>query len=198
MLDIWYRKQVRIKSTKFVKGIKGDNEIRHEGVPEIAFIGRSNVGKSSVINSLLNARELARTGSKQGKTREINFFLVNEKYYFVDLPGYGFAEGSLFDREVIREMIIEYFNIENTGLHKVAVVLDVKVGITNFDRDMLEILHDNNHQALLILNKTDKLNQKELAQAIREINNEFPEIEVLPYSAKLNKGAGFVLDRLVA
>ncbi len=198
MLDIWYRKQVRIKSTKFVKGIKGDNEIRHEGIPEIAFIGRSNVGKSSVINSLLNARELARTGSKQGKTREINFFLVNEKYYFVDLPGYGFAEGSLSDREVIREMIIEYFNTENTGLHKVAVVLDGKVGITNFDRDMLEILHDNNHKSLLILNKTDKLNQKELAQAIREIKNEFPEIEVLPYSAKLNKGAGFVLDRLVA
>lgn len=189
---------MRVKSAKFIKGIKSDDEIRHEGVPEIAFIGRSNVGKSSVINSLLNARELARTGSKQGKTREINFFLVNEKYYFVDLPGYGFAEGSLTEREVIREMTIGYFTVPDTGLHKVAVVLDAKVGITDYDRDMLEILHDNNHQALLILNKTDKLNQKELAQAMRAIKNEFPEIEVLPYSATLNKGAGFVLDRLVA
>jgi GTP-binding protein len=189
---------VRIKSAKFIKGIKGDEEIRHEGVPEIAFIGRSNVGKSSVINSLLNARELARTGSKQGKTRELNFFLINDKYYFVDLPGYGFAEGSLTDREVIRKMTIAYFTEANTGLHKVAVVLDAKVGITNHDRDMLEILDDHNHSALLILNKSDKLNQKELAQAVRAIKNEFPEIEVLPYSATLNKGAGFVLDRLVA
>ncbi|MBP6884715.1 MAG: ribosome biogenesis GTP-binding protein YsxC [Candidatus Pacebacteria bacterium] len=189
---------MRIKSAKFIKGIKSDDALRHEGVPEIAFIGRSNVGKSSVINSLLNARELARTGSKQGKTREINLFLVNEKYYFVDLPGYGFAEGSLAEREIIREMTIGYFTVPNTGLHKVAVVLDAKVGITNHDRDMLEILHDNNHDTVLILNKTDKLSQKELAGVVRGIKNEFPEIEVLPYSATLNKGAGFVLDRLVA
>lgn len=189
---------MKIKSVKFVKGIVGEDEIRHFGVPEIAFIGRSNVGKSSVINSLLNARELARTGSKQGKTRQINYFLINEKYYFVDLPGYGFAEGSLAEREEIREMVIGYFSEEGAGLSKVAIVLDSKVGVTDLDKDMLDILHDNNHEVVFILNKTDKLNQSELSKALKNIKNEFPEIEVLPYSAKLSKGAGFILDRLVA
>ena len=89
---------MRIKSATFVKGITGDDEVLHDGKRQVAFVGRSNVGKSSLINSLLNVRDLAYAGKKQGKTREINFFLVNEKYYFVDLPGYGFAQGGHDDR----------------------------------------------------------------------------------------------------
>ena len=189
---------MKIKSTQFVKGITGDDEILHDGVPEIAFIGRSNVGKSSVINSLLNARELARTGKKQGKTREINFFLVNEKYYFVDLPGYGFAQGGLDDREKIRDMIIQYFSRAENNIHTVAVIIDAKVGLTNFDRDMIEILYDNEHRVVLIVNKTDKLNQKELSTQLRLIESECLGIEILPYSAVVNKGAGFVLEKLIA
>jgi GTP-binding protein len=189
---------MKIKAYKFIKGIKGDDELLHDGVPEIAFIGRSNVGKSSVINSLLNARELAKTGKKQGKTREINFFLINDKYYFVDLPGYGFAEGSHAERDMIRNMLIEYFTRDASELHTTAIILDAKVGLTDFDREMLEILHDNNQHALIILNKIDKLTQKEISQKTKDIKNEFPEIEILPYSAKLSKGSGFVLDRLVA
>lgn len=189
---------MKIKSTQFVKSITGDDEILHDGVPEIAFIGRSNVGKSSVINSLLNARELARTGKKQGKTREINFFLVNDKYYFVDLPGYGFAQGGLDDREKIRDMIIQYFSRAENNIHTVAVIIDAKVGLTNFDRDMIEILYDNEHHIVLIVNKTDKLNQKELSTQLRSIENECPGVEILPYSAVVNKGAGFVLEKLIA
>ncbi len=189
---------VKIKSAAFVKGVTGDDAVFHDKKPEIAFVGRSNVGKSSVINSLLNARELARSGKKPGKTTEINIFLVNDKYYFVDLPGYGFAEGGRDTRELIREMIIGYFTRKTDKENSVAVLLDAKVGLTDFDRDMLEILHDHNRRTLLILNKTDKLTQKELSQQLAAIKNEFPEIEVLPYSAKLSKGSGLVLERLAA
>ena len=188
---------MKIKSVQFVKGITGDDEILHDGIPEIAFVGRSNVGKSSLINSLLNARELARTGKKQGKTKEINLFLVNEKYYFVDLPGYGFAQGGLDDREKIRDIIISYITRKESNIHTVAVLLDGKVGVTEFDRDMYDILRDCERYIVFIVTKTDKLNQKDLALQIKNIKNEFPGIEVLPYSSKLNKGAGFVLEKLI-
>ena len=188
---------MKIKSVQFVKGITSDDEILHDGIPEVAFVGRSNVGKSSLINSLLNAREIARTGKKQGKTKEINFFLVNDKYYFVDLPGYGFAQGGLDDREKIRSIIIEYVTRKENNIHTVAVLIDSKVGVTDFDRDMYDILCDCGHHVVFIVTKTDKLNQKEMSLQLKNIQNEFPKNEILPYSSKLNKGAGFVLEKLV-
>ncbi len=188
---------MKIKSVKFAKGITGDDEILHDRFPEIAFVGRSNVGKSSLINSILNTRELARTGKKPGKTIEINLYLVNDKYYFVDLPGYGYAQRGLDEREKIREMMINYLTRNESKIHTVAVIIDGKVGLTDFDRDMLEILDDCNLHTVVILNKTDKLNQKELSVQLNQIENEVPGIEVLPYSSILNKGAGFILERLV-
>ena len=190
---------MKIKSATFLKGVtKTDDKVFYDTVPEIAFVGRSNVGKSSLINSLLNARELARTGKKQGKTTEINIFLVNEKYYFVDLPGYGFAEGGRDTREQIRDMIISYFTRPTKKKNTTALILDGKVGVTDFDRDMMDILTQEGRRVVLILNKTDKLNQKELSAQISAIHAEFPNAELLPYSAKLNKGAGLVLERLAA
>ena len=188
---------MKIKSVKFIKGITGDDEILHDKIPEIAFVGRSNVGKSSLINSILNVRELARTGKKPGKTIEINLYLVNDKYYFVDLPGYGFAQRGLDEREKIREMMIEYLTRKESKIHTVAIIIDGKVGLTDFDRDMIDIIDDCGLHAVIILNKTDKLNQKELSTQLNQIQNEVPGIEVLPYSSVLNKGAGFVLERLV-
>ncbi len=187
---------MKIKSVKFIKSITGDDDILHDGIPEIAFVGRSNVGKSSLINSLLNVRELARTGKKQGKTKEINFYLVNEKYYFVDLPGYGFAQGGLEDREKIRNIIIEYMTRKESNIHTVAVLIDSKVGVTDFDRDMFDILQECGRHMVFVLCKTDKLNQKDLALQIKNTGNEFPGISILPYSSLLNKGAGFVLEKL--
>ena len=189
---------MKIKSVKFVKGITGDDEILHDRVPEIAFVGRSNVGKSSLINSILNVRELARTGKKPGKTIEINLYLVNDKYYFVDLPGYGFAQRGLDEREKIREMMIEYITRKESKIHTVVIIVDGVVGLTDFDRDMIDILDDCNLHAVIVLSKIDKLNQKELSQQLRAIEEEVPGMEVLPYSSKLNKGAGLLLERMVA
>ena len=187
---------MKVLSAKFVKGITGDDAVLRDGKPQVAFIGRSNVGKSTVLNSLLNKGELAKTGKKQGKTTEINFFLVNDKMYFVDLPGYGFAQGSKEVRETIRGMIVEYLTQTGFKPHTVVVILDAKVGLTDFDRDVLDILRTEGHHAVIILNKIDKLNQRELAMQVKAIKTEVPDVELVQYSAIEKKRSAQVLNSI--
>ena len=191
---------MKIKSAKFVKGIVGHDEVLYDKYPHIAFVGRSNVGKSSVINSLVgSSKGLVKTGKKPGKTTEINFFKVNDKYYFVDLPGYGFAVGGLEGREKIREMIINYLTDPKVVPHTVALILDSKAGVTDFDRDMLDILRDNGHRTVIILNKIDKLNQKELSSQLSLIQKEIPpDIEIFPYLALTQKTVKQLREKLIA
>ncbi len=190
---------MKIKSAQFIKGIVGEDEVLYDKYPHIAFVGRSNVGKSSVINSLLGSNKgLVKTGKKPGKTTEINFFKVNDKYYFVDLPGYGFAVGGLEGREKIREIIIEYIAHGEMKPRRVVLVLDSKVGLTNFDRDMLDILRDNQHQVLIVLNKVDRLNQSELAKQLSAISKEVPDCEVFPYSALTEKRVKELREKVIA
>src|SRR3990167_3085191 len=117
-----------ISSAKFVKGITGTDDILYDGIPQIAFVGRSNVGKSSVINSLVNQKELVRVGKKPGKTTEINFFLINNKFYFVDLPGYGYAKLSPAEREKARKRMLWYLT-ESEARPLVVLILDIKAGL---------------------------------------------------------------------
>ncbi len=190
---------MKIKSAHFVKGIVGHDEVLFDKYPHIAFVGRSNVGKSSVINSLMGSnKELVKTGKKPGKTTEINFFKVNDKYYFVDLPGYGFAVGGLEGREKIREIIIDYVAHAQMNPRRIVLVLDAKVGLTDFDRDMIDILLDNNQTILIVLNKIDKLNQKELAKQLSDLQKEIPEIEVFPYSAFTEKRVKELREKVIA
>ena len=93
---------MKVTSAEFVKGIRGTDEITTADRPQVAFVGRSNVGKSSLINALTGNKGLARASDKPGKTSEINYFDINKKFYLVDLPGYGFATGSIKDREKFR------------------------------------------------------------------------------------------------
>lgn len=189
---------MKISSAKFIKGIAGDDAILYDGLPQVAFVGRSNVGKSTCINSLLNKGELARTGKKQGKTTEINFYLVNEKMYFVDLPGYGFAQGGHAVREGIRELIVSYLANPDVSPHTVVIILDAKVGLTDFDRDMLDILRTEGRHIVCILNKADKLTQRELAAVHRAVEAEIPDATVVAYSALEKKGSAQVLNKIVA
>src|SRR3989337_3145920 len=101
---------MNIASAEFVKGIIGTDSILKEKPPHVAFVGRSNVGKSSVINSLVMRKDLVKSSSMPGKTREINFFFINKKCYFVDLPGYGFARMGAKGAEKIRKLIL--WNLE--------------------------------------------------------------------------------------
>ncbi len=182
----------RVTSATFVKGIIGTNPILSDGHPQIAFIGRSNVGKSSVLNALTEVRGLAKSSSTPGKTREINFFLINHKFYFVDLPGYGFAVGSQEDRETIRKRIVWYFSSGEADIRHVVLILDAVVGPTELDREMLGLLRLSKYSILVIANKADKLKASVREAQLKKIH-EVVAAPVIACSTKTNEGIGALL-----
>ena len=186
-------------SAKFVQGVVGTADILYDGVPQIAFIGRSNVGKSSIINALVNRTDLVKVGKKPGKTLEINFFSINDKTcYFVDLPGYGYAKVGPQAREKLAKLILWYLQYSEVKPLKVVLILDTKVGVTDFDVEMLRILRECGHDFIVVANKTDKLNQKELSIALAEIRTAAGDAEVVPHSSKDKKGTEALLEALTS
>jgi len=179
---------MKITSAKFVKGIIGTDDILYNGLPQIAFVGRSNVGKSSVINSLTNQKDLVKVGKKPGKTTEINFFLINNKFYFVDLPGYGYAHLSPAKREKIRKRMLWYLLESEVKLAYVVIVLDIKAGFTDFDAEMVYMLKEAGHHYIIIANKIDKLNQKEISRQLAFITENSYAEDVIPYSTVTKEG----------
>ncbi len=189
---------VKIDSATFIKGIVGTNNILTDKVPEIAFVGRSNVGKSSLINSLVNRKSLVKVGKKPGKTTEINFFSINnKKLYFVDLPGYGYAKTPPKQKKKIEKLILWYLMYANAPLQKVVLILDVKAGLTDFDKEMMHVLREQGHPYLLVANKVDKLNQKELLMRLRSIKKDAREAVVFPYSSLTRKEKPSLLQEIL-
>ena len=175
---------MQINSAEFKKGIIGTDEILTDGVPQVAFVGRSNVGKSSTINSLVNRKGLVKTSNKPGKTTELNFFsLNNNKAYFVDLPGYGYAERPTKEKEKIEKLILWYLMYSGGRPLRVVIILDAKAGLTDFDQEMIRVLREEGHPYLVVANKVDKLNQKELSAQMRAIKEVAHEATVFAYSA---------------
>jgi len=175
---------MKINSAEFLKGIIGTDVILTDGVPEYAFVGRSNVGKSSVINSLVNRKDLVKTSNRPGKTTEINLFGINtKKCYFVDLPGYGYAKRSPKEKESIEKLILWYLMYADATIAKVVIILDFKAGLTAFDEEMIRVLREKGYPYLIVANKADKLNQKEIAAQTRAIKEAAHEATVFPYSA---------------
>ncbi len=160
---------MNITSAEFVKGIRGSDAILSEAVPSVAFIGRSNVGKSSILNALTGKPGMARVGDKPGKTTEINFFLINRTHYFVDLPGYGYSMGERGQREKLRKLIIWYFTSGEVRPYMVVLILESKAGLTKFDEQMIGVLKEQGHPYVIVLNKVDKLSQKELQLRVAKI-----------------------------
>lgn len=175
---------MNINSAEFLKGITGTDIILSDGVPQIAFVGRSNVGKSSIVNSLVNRKDLVKTSNRPGKTTEINFFGINgKKFYFVDLPGYGYAKRSPKEKESIEKLILWYLMYSETSLFKVVLILDSKAGLTAFDEEMIRVLREKGHRLIIVANKVDKLNQKETVAQLRAIKEAAHEAVVVAYSA---------------
>ncbi len=175
---------MKIASAEFSRGIKGTDAILADGVPEVAFVGRSNVGKSSLINSLVNRKDLVKTSNLPGKTTEINFFSINnKKCYFVDLPGYGYAKRSPKEKESIEKLILWYLMYSEAPIAKAVLILDVKAGMTDFDREMVRVLREHDHPLVIVANKADKLNQKEMSAQLRAIKEAAHEAVVVQYSA---------------
>lgn len=188
---------MKINDVKFIKGIKGTDPILFDDIPQIAFVGRSNVGKSSLINSLLGKREVARTGKKPGKTREINFFKINNTFYLVDLPGYGYAKVAPAEKEKIRKMILWYLFHSGTKHKKIVLLTDAVVGLTSFDEDMLSLLRDNGKEYVLIVNKSDKLKARELEKRLEEIRK-LGITEVFTHSINNKNDSVTILDKILS
>ena len=157
---------MQINNVKFIKGILGTDPILFDGKKQIAFVGRSNVGKSSTINSLLN-KKAAYISKKAGKTREINLFLINELLYFVDLPGYGYAKVSKTEREKLGKHIFWYLTSKEINSKLIVIIVDSAVGLTDFDIAVSDICEEIGRDYLIVFNKFDKLNQSDASKLKR-------------------------------
>lgn len=188
---------MKITSVTFIKGLVGDDKIMDDGIPQIAFIGRSNVGKSSLVNALTKSA-ISRTSSTPGRTAELNFFLVNNNVYFVDLPGYGFAKVSFSQRDKLANLIDSYLFNKVYTQKKVVLIIDINVGMTDKDIVMFEDLKKANKNIVLVLSKVDKITQKDFhknMKAIEQITGDTPLFQV---SSKKGTGIQDLIDELLS
>lgn len=161
---------MRLINFKFIKSASKPAEFLTDELPQIAIVGRSNVGKSSLINMLANNKNMAKTSSTPGRTRLVNYFEVNKEFYLVDLPGYGFAKASKEQKDSWDSVLDNYFN--NThNLKLVLALIDSRHLPTELDVMMIDYLVDRNIPYQIVLTKTDKLSRNELNNNIRKISD---------------------------
>jgi len=178
---------MKITSAEFVKSAFEKRHWTMDGLPEIAFLGRSNVGKSSLINSLLLRKGLARTSNTPGRTQSINFFLINENFYFTDLPGYGYARVSKTMRADWGKMAEEYLG-ERGELALCIQLVDSRHKPTPLDIQLNEWLVFNDKPHLIVATKADKISTNELKKSIIEAEKSLPGARILTFSAQTKHG----------
>lgn len=178
---------MKITSTEFVKSAFNESHWTSDGLPEIAFLGRSNVGKSSLLNSLLQRKGLARTSNTPGRTQSINFFSVNEAFYFVDLPGYGYAKVSKVMRSEWGKMAEEYLS-KRAPLRLSIQLIDSRHQPSPLDLQLNEwlVYHEKNH--LIVATKSDKLSNIKLKKSLEDIEAALPDSRMIAYSATTGRG----------
>jgi GTP-binding protein len=167
---------------------------------EVAFAGRSNVGKSSLLNALVNRKNLARTSSTPGRTQALNFFRVNERFTFVDLPGYGYARVSREVKKSWRGMVETYLR-NRPNLKAVVVIVDIRRDLEEGDRSFMEWLQQEGKEVIPVLTKVDKLTRKERDSQVRKKESELSRIvfqKPIPFSAKTGEGRKEIWDRLLS
>lgn len=160
------------------------------GQPEIAFAGKSNVGKSSLINGLINRKSLARTSSQPGKTQTINFYHVNDTMYLVDLPGYGYAKVSEEIKAKWGQMIERYFNT-SPMLKAVFLLIDIRHEPSANDRNMYDWIIHNGFQPIIIATKLDKIKRSQVQKQVKLIRTGLDVVEgtpIIPFSAETKQG----------
>lgn len=186
-----------IKSAQFVKGVIGSDPILEEKKPQFAFVGRSNVGKSSVINTLVGINGLAISSSTPGRTLQLNFFDIDDKVFFVDLPGYGYSKTSLKQAEKMRRMIMWYLEQNEYKPNKVVLIVDGNVGPTKFDVEMMELLKENSYDVIVVANKMDKVKASELVKKQRNILEKLDTENIVYFSTKTKKGKDELLEKIL-
>ncbi|MBU7006423.1 ribosome biogenesis GTP-binding protein YihA/YsxC [Phosphitispora fastidiosa] len=181
---------MRIVSAEYVISAVGPKQYPEGGQPEIAFAGRSNVGKSSLINRLVNRKALARTSGSPGKTRLLNFYHINDSFYFVDLPGYGFAKVSRVEKAAWGKMIEEYL-LNRDNLRVVIQLIDIRHAPSREDVQMYEWLKHFGIPTILVTTKADKIargNWPKHIRVIKETLIPYPATPVIAFSAETGQG----------
>ena len=157
-----------------------------DNLPEIVLVGKSNVGKSSFINTLVNRKKLARTSSEPGKTMQINFYNMDNKFYLVDLPGYGYSKMSKQEQEKVGNFIEEYLQ-KSKNIALIVFLLDIRHEPTSNDKLMYDYIFKTNLPCLIIANKADKIAVTKVESAVnslQEILNPLKDIVFLPFSSE--------------
>ncbi len=189
-----------IRSAEFHTGAPSLAGCPDDGLAQIAFAGRSNVGKSSLINGVLGRRKLARTSVTPGRTREINFFLINDAFHFVDLPGYGFAKVPVKVREAWGRLIEGYLH-RTEALRVVVLLIDARHPPQPGDLQLLEWLLAAQVPFIPVLTKADKLSKPQLQRRVAALETEAPVLaacEPIAFSTKTRQGREALLDRIEA
>ncbi|MCQ2294572.1 MAG: ribosome biogenesis GTP-binding protein YihA/YsxC [Bacteroidales bacterium] len=189
-----------VKSAEFVVSNTDYRKCPDTGLPEYAFIGRSNVGKSSLINMLTNNKGLAKTSVRPGKTQLINHFLINQKWYLVDLPGYGYARTSKTSREKWQKMITDYL-LNREALINVFVLVDSRIPPQKIDLEFINFLGMNGVPLSIIFTKIDKQKQRDVAATVTNYKRTLAETwedlpEMLLTSSVSHYGREQVLNRI--
>ncbi len=178
---------MKITSTEFIKSAFEESQWPSDSLPEIAFLGRSNVGKSSLINSLLGVRGLARTSSTPGRTQALNFFLINNRFRFVDLPGYGYARAPKTVRESWGEMATAFL-AKRASLVLSIQIVDARHDPSKLDLQLDEWLTAHEKPRVVVATKSDKLSQNELRKSLERAGRALSAERIIAYSATTGRG----------
>lgn len=193
---------MKIQTAEFITGVVDESSVMYDGTPHVAFIGRSNVGKSSTLNAILDRKKLVKTGRTPGKTKEINFFKISgseiRDLYFVDLPGYGYAKVSKTARQKLENLIKWYITHPQSDCKLIVLIMDAKAGLTDFDKEMIELMHEHTRDFILAVNKIDKINQKTQNSLKKDFKKYLPQAKtgehIFYYSAFKQKNTHLLRD----
>lgn len=186
-----------VRTVEFAGAIGQPGQSPPARLPEVAVAGRSNVGKSSLINAMVGRKSLARVSGTPGKTREINFYRIDDRFFLVDLPGYGFARAPDSVRDAWRTLMAGYLT-SNPRLEGLVLLLDARRGIMDADRQLLEYVSGGQIPVLFVLTKIDKLNRSGRARAVQAVRRDLdlPEDQVLATSARTGEGVETLVESL--
>jgi GTP-binding protein len=178
---------MKIVSAEFRLSVYSRGQWPRDGLPDVAFLGRSNVGKSSLINSLLLRKGLARTSNTPGRTQSINFFLINGAFYFADLPGYGYARVSKAMRQDWGKMAEEYLQ-HRSELALCVQLVDARHEPTSLDVQLNEWLEFHKRPHLVVATKSDKISRNDIKRSVEQVSKTLSGSKVIPYSSVTRSG----------
>lgn len=194
--------KINVNNANIAITVGNSRQFPRDPRPEVALSGRSNVGKSSLINTLLGRKSLARVSSAPGKTITINYYDIDKKLYLVDLPGYGYAKRSQESKRGWSSLTEDYFvkNPSGDAIKLVIQLIDIRTGPTDDDIMMINFLIDNGVDFLVVATKTDKLSKAQLAKALEDMHNEYflgTGIEIIPFSSVTRVGKDEVWKKII-